>query len=456
MKTIASINPATGQVNGDFTHHSQEEIARKVLQADSAFCEWSSLDVSERSGHLRNISSVLEENKTEVGHLITSEMGKPVKQAIGEVTKCAMMFDYYADNAERLLANREEKTDAKRSTIFFEPMGTILCIKPWNFPFWQVLSAASHILAGGNVILLKPSSYVPGCALKIEELFIEAGVPEGVFQTLLTDSSTASSLIGSDAIAAVSFTGSTAAGRTVAVEAAAHMKKCVLELGGSDPFVVLGDADVREVVKTAVSGRFMNSGQTCIAAKRFIVHESLAEEFTSGFVEETKKLKVGNPLKEDTDIGPMIRPSHVEKLDSQVLESIEKGARIELGGGPVEGEGFFYSPVVLSGVDMNMPVMQQETFGPVAPIITFTDTDEAIRLANATPYGLGASVFSGDRQAGISFAKNVQAGIAGVNGFFRLDACMPFGGMKNSGMGRELSDIGFYEFMHVRSMKVYE
>ncbi|WP_300606838.1 NAD-dependent succinate-semialdehyde dehydrogenase [Methanohalophilus sp.] len=455
MKTIASINPATGQVNREFTLHSQEEISGKVRKSASAFEVWSSLDVSERADYLKNVSSLLRGKKEELGQLITMEMGKPVKQARAEVSKCAVIFDYYADNAQQLLASREEKTDAEKSVIFFEPMGTVLCIKPWNFPFWQVLSAASHILAGGNVILLKHSSYVPGCALKLEELFIEAGVPEGVFQTLLTDSSTASSLIGSDKIAAVSFTGGTDAGRKVAVEAASHMKKFVLELGGSDPFVVLEDADVKKAVEVAARSRFLNSGQTCIASKRFIVHEAIADEFTSGFVEQTMKMNVGDPFDEDTDIGPLVRLSQVEELDLQVHKSLDMGAKMELKGGPVEGEGFFYSPVILSNVNTDMPVMQQETFGPVAPIITFEGRDEAIRFANATPYGLGASIWCGELQDGISFAKKVHAGVVGVNGFFRPDACLPFGGMKNSGMGRELSDFGLYEFMHIRSMKLY-
>ncbi|MBP2030032.1 succinate-semialdehyde dehydrogenase/glutarate-semialdehyde dehydrogenase [Methanohalophilus levihalophilus] len=455
MKSISSINPATGQINREFAPHSQEEIAEKVQKSGSAFEQWSSFDISERTDYLRNISSLLRGNKEELGHLITMEMGKPIKQARAEISKCAVIFDYYADHAERLLASREEETDAEKSTIFFEPMGTVLCIKPWNFPFWQVLSAASHILVGGNVILLKHSSYVPECALKMEELFIEAGVPEGVFQTLLTDSSTASSLIGSDKISAVSFTGGTNSGRKIAVEAASHMKKFVLELGGSDPFVVLEDADVREAVKVAAPSRFINTGQTCIASKRFIVHESIADEFTAGFVEETMKMKVGNPFDEDTDIGPMVRPSQVKELDMQVRKSLAMGAKLELEGGPVEGKGFFYSPVILSNANTDMPVMQEETFGPVAPIVTFKDRGEAIRLANATPYGLGGSVWSGDKEEGMSFAKKVHAGIVGVNGFFRPDACLPFGGMKHSGMGRELSDFGLYEFMHVRSMKLY-
>jgi succinate-semialdehyde dehydrogenase/glutarate-semialdehyde dehydrogenase len=455
MKTIASINPATGSSLGKFPLHSTGEIKRKLQLSASAFSEWSNLDIAVRAGYLRDVAAVLIRDNKELSELITQEMGKPVRQARGEVSKCAGVLDYYADNAERLLAEQEEQTACTRSTIFFEPMGAVLCIKPWNFPFWQVLSAASHILAGGNVILLKHSGYVPGCALKLEEVFAEAGVPEGVFQTLLMDSSTAFSLIGSDAIAAVSFTGGTETGRKVAVEAASHMKKAVLELGGSDPFVVLEDADVTEAVQAAVPARFLNTGQTCIAAKRFIVHESLAEEFTAAFVETTRKLKVGDPLEEDTDIGPLVRPEQVRQLNAQVCESVNMGARVELEGGPVEGNGFFYSPVVLSGVDTDMPVMREETFGPVAPVITFREPEEAVRLANATPYGLGASVWCGDRQAGIAFAGKVHAGVTGINGFFNPEACLPFGGMKNSGMGRELSDFGFYEFMHIRSMKVY-
>jgi succinate-semialdehyde dehydrogenase/glutarate-semialdehyde dehydrogenase len=330
----------------------------------------------------------------------------------------------------------------------------VLAIKPWNFPFWQVLSAASHVLAGGNVMLLKHSSYVPMCALEIENIFLEAGFPEGVFQTLLIDGKMASSLISRDEVKAVSFTGGYDAGQKVAEIAAHKMKKFVLELGGSDPFIILDDANVGMAAKVGVASRFINTGQTCIAAKRFMVAEDVAEEFTERFVEHTLNLKIGDPMDPDTDIGPMVRNEQMLILEDQVRDAISRGAKALIPGGRMAVEGYMYSPTVLAEVSSEMKVMREETFGPVAPIITVKDEKEAIEIANDSEFGLGASVWSQDRDRAMRVATELETGMVGVNSFCTPQACLPFGGVKKSGMGRELSKHGFYEFMNIKSVKL--
>lgn len=454
MNAMISINPATGKVNGEFEMHSPEEVDSILKKASETFLEWRSLAAAERAVYLEEVAAVLRKEKQDLAETITKEMGKPIKQSLPEVEKCATIFDYFAENIESLL-EPDVVEEGSSAFISFEPMGTILAIKPWNFPLWQVLSAASHVLAGGNTMVMKHSSYVPMCALKIEEVFEKAGVPEGVFQTLLVDGPTASSLISRPEIAAVSFTGSLPSGQKVAETAGRNMKKCVLELGGSDPFIVLEDADIEEAAKVAVSGRFINTGQTCISSKRFIVEGSVADEFTALFVEKTHALKLGDPMDPEADLGPLVREDQVALLEAQVREAVSMGAKVELEGGSLEGEGYYFSPVVLSDVTTDMGVMKEETFGPIAPIISVKDEAEALEIANATEFGLGASVWSGDEVKASSLACQIQAGIVGVNGFFRPQANMPFGGVKKSGIGRELSRFGFYEFMNIKSTKVY-
>ncbi len=455
MNLISSINPTTGTIIKQFRPHSEEQIDASLRKADCAFHEWKELDMSERSKLLNDFSQLLRSRKQELGELITLEMGKVIKQSVAEVVKCADTFDYFAAHAEEFMQPEEAETDASKSMVSYEPMGPVLAIKPWNFPFWQVLSAASHILAAGNVMLLKHSSYVPMCALKMEELFLEAGLPDGAFQTLLIDGSTASSLIPREEIKAVSFTGGEVAGKKVAEIAARNMKKFVLELGGSDPFIVLSDADVEKAATIAVPSRCINAGQTCIAAKRFIVAQEVAEEFTGKFVELTEKLKIGDPMGKNTDIGPLVREEQISTLQQQVEDAIAKGARPLVPGGKMEREGFFYSPAVLEDVNLDMKVMSEETFGPVAPIITVKNEQEAIRTANSTQFGLGASVWTKDREKGALLARKLEAGMVAVNAFFRPEACMPFGGIKESGMGREMAKHGFYEFVHLKSIKIY-
>ncbi len=455
MDTIASINPTTGKAFQQFQPYDEDRIDQAVKRARLAFEDWRNLDVSERSKYLIDVASVIRDRKHELGEMITIEMGKPIKQSVPEVEKCAQMFEYFARNAEWLLEPEAVGGDLPSSSISFEPMGTVLCIKPWNFPLWQVLSAASHVLAGGNVVLLKHSSYVPGCALEIERIFIEAGLPEGTFQTLLIDGPTASGLIERDGINAVSFTGGLPAGRMVAEAAARNMKKCVCELGGSDPFIVLEDANLKEAAKVAAAGRLINAGQTCIASKRFIVADTIAKEFTARFVEQTRDRVIGDPLDPNTDIGPLVRNRSIILLEGQVRDAVAKGAGVALEGGRIPGPGYFFSPVILSGVSCDMKVMREETFGPVAPIITFRDEDEAIRYANDTDFGLGASIWGKDLDRVRLFAGDIQAGVVGVNGFFTPQADLPFGGVKMSGVGRELSHFGFYEFMNIKATKIY-
>ena len=455
MTLISSINPTTGKTIKQFQPHSNEQINAALKKADTTFHEWKELDVSERSKLLIDVSKMLRNRKQELGELITLEMGKVIKQSVSEVVKCADTIDYFAANAEKMMQPDRAETDATKSIVSYEPMGPVLAIKPWNFPFWQVLSAASHILAAGNVILLKHSSYVPMCALKMEEIFLEAGFPEGVFQTLLINGSTASSLISRDEVKAISFTGGDIAGIKVAELAACNMKKFVLELGGSDPFIVLADADVEKAAAIAVPSRCINTGQTCIAAKRFIVAQEVAENFIERFVEITEKLKLGDPMDKSTDIGPLVREKQISILEGQVKDAISKGAKTLLPGGKMDREGFFYSPTVLADATPGMKVMTEETFGPVAPIITVKNDQEAIRVANTTQFGLGASIWTEDREKGTLLARQLETGMVAINAFFRPEACMPFGGIKGSGMGREMSKHGFYEFMHLKSIKIY-
>ncbi len=455
MKKMVSINPATGEINREFELYSQETINEAVRKSRAAFSEWKNLDFSERAEYLTNAAKVLRRRKKELGEIITLEMGKPIKESIPEVEKCAWALEYFAENAERFLEPEIVETDAKKAYVSFEPRGTILCIMPWNFPFWQALRFAAPALSGGNVVLLKHSSYVPLCALELEKVFSEAGFSEGVFQTLLIDGSTASSLIKRKEIDAVSLTGSVLAGQKVAEVCGQNMKKFVLELGGSDPFIVLADANIEKAAKIAVASRFLDAGQSCIAAKRFIVEESIAEEFTSKFVEYAANLKVGDPMHPDTDIGPLVREEQIELLEEQVKDALSKGAKALLEGGRLERKGFFYSPVVLSDVTREMKVLKEETFGPVAPVIPVKDEAEAIKVANDSELGLGASIWSEDRDKALRLAKEIEAGVVVVNSLVKSDPRLPFGGVKKSGIGRELSKFGLYEFMNIKSISVY-
>lgn len=455
MKKMISINPATGEVNREFELYPGDRIDEAIKKARAAFSEWKGLDISDRAQYLKNAARVLRRRKKELGEIITMEMGKAIKESIPEVEKCAWALEYFAENAEGFLEPEIVETDAKRAYVSFEPRGTILCIMPWNFPFWQAIRFGSPALAGGNVVLLKHSSYVPLCALELEKVFLEAGFPEGVYQTLLIDGSTASSLISRDEIDAVSLTGSLSAGQKVAEAAGKNMKKIVLELGGSDPFIVLSDADVEEAARVGVASRFLDSGQSCIAAKRFIVEQSIAEEFTSMFVEFASDLKVGDPMDADTDIGPLVREQQIELLEEQVKDALSSGAKALLEGGRLKRNGFFFSPVILTDLSNDMKVLKEETFGPLAPIVSVKDEVEALKIANDSEFGLGASIWSEDRERALRLAGNLEAGVVSINSLVKSDPRLPFGGVKKSGMGRELSKFGLYEFMNIKSISVY-
>lgn len=455
MKELLSINPASGELNRELELYSDEKVNEAIKKAQRAFLDWKKLDIADRAKHIKNAAKVLRKKKQELGELITMEMGKTITESVAEVEKCAWALDYFADNAEQFLDEELVETDARTSFVAFEPLGIVLSIMPWNFPFWQALRFGAPALAGGNVILLKHSSSVPLCALAIENVFTEAGLPEGVYQTLLIDGAAASSLISRDEIRAVTFTGSVSAGQKVAVAAAKSMKKFVLELGGSDPFIVLKDADIEEAAKVAVTSRFLNSGQSCIAAKRFIVQQSVSEQFTSKFVEFARALKVGDPMDENTDIGPLVRKEQVTLIEEQVRDATAKGATVLLKGGNRGGKGFFYSPVILTNLTDDMKVITEETFGPVAPIITVADEEEAVRVANNTEFGLGASIWSKDMDKALRIAGKLQVGTVVINSLVRSDPRLPFGGMKKSGIGRELSKYGLYEFMNIKSISVF-
>lgn len=455
MQKIISINPATEDINGEFDSFSEERIDLAIKKSRTAFSGWKKISISDRSEYLENAAKVLLKRKNELGKLITSEMGKVKKESISEIEKCAWVLEYFAENTSEFLEREIIETDANKSCIKFEPYGTILSIMPWNFPFWQAIRFAAPALAGGNVILLKHSSYVPLCAIELERVFLDAGFPEGVYQTLLIDGKTTSELICRNEINGVSMTGSVSTGMKVAETCGKNLKKLVLELGGSDPFIVLADADIDKAANIAVEARFRNSGQSCINAKRFIVDESIVQEFTSMFVENTRKLKIGDPMDGNTDIGPLVREDQIKILENQSNDALLKGAKVMLEGERVDKKGFFYSPVILTDVTKDMLVMKEETFGPVAPILSVKDEYEAIKIANDSEFGLGASIWSENIENALLLGNNIEAGMVFINNLARSDPRLPFGGVKKSGIGRELSKFGLYEFMRTKSISIY-
>ncbi|MDW7732628.1 MAG: NAD-dependent succinate-semialdehyde dehydrogenase [Methanolobus sp.] len=455
IESIKSINPATEEIIGDFELDTRYMIEDKIRLVGKDFGDWKNTMPADRSMYLGNIAGLLRERKQELAKIITLEMGKPIRESLGEIEKCAWLSEFFAQNLETFLAAEFVDTDAETSGFLYEPMGTILAIMPWNFPFWQAMRAAIPAIAAGNVVLLKHSSNVPMCALEIEKVFCAAGMPPGIFRTMLISGREASELIAREEIKGISFTGSTDAGQKVAAEAGRYMKKFVLELGGSDPFIVLEDADLEKAVEEGIKSRFRNGGQSCIAAKRFLVAQSIADDFTDMFVDKVEKLKIGDPLDQETEMGPLASAEQVGKLQRQVDDTLAMGADILLEGGPVDGDGFFYKPVVLSNITGGAPVLKEETFGPVAPIVSFSDEREAVELANSTQFGLGASVWTGDRDGAMTLARKIQAGVVTINHKIESDPRLPFGGFKKSGLGRELYRVGMQEFMQIKSLKVY-
>lgn len=451
---IATINPATGEVVRTFPSLTDAEIEKKLQLAVSVFKSERETPFAVRSERMRKAAEILERDKEKFARLMTLEMGKTYKSAVAEAVKCTTACRYYAENIEKFMADEVVQTGAKRSFVRYLPIGPILAIMPWNFPFWQVIRFAAPALMAGNVGLLKHASNVPQCALAIESIFREAGFPEGAFQTLLIGSAQVDALLNDPRIVAATLTGSEQAGIQVGVGAAKRIKKVVLELGGSDPFIVMPSADLDAAVSTAVQARIQNNGQSCIAAKRFIVAESIADEFEKKFVAKMQSLKIGDPFDEKTELGPLSTPDAVKDLDRDVHKSIEAGAKILTGGHPIAGKGNFYAPTVLTNVPKGSPAYAEEFFGPVASIFRVKDQDEAIRLANDVRFGLGASAWTNDEKERERFINELEAGMVFINKMVASDPRIPFGGVKASGHGRELGMVGLREFLNAKTVWV--
>jgi succinate-semialdehyde dehydrogenase/glutarate-semialdehyde dehydrogenase len=450
--TIATVSPLTGEILRTFIPLDADGIDTALARTTDAFHVNRARTFGERAVRMRSAAASLEERAEELGRLITTEMGKPLAAAVAEVKKCATTCRYYAEHAEAFLADEPVATDAQESYIRYEPLGPVLAVMPWNFPFWQVFRFAAPALMAGNAALLKHASNVPQCALAIEEVFREAGFTDGEFQTLLIGSDAVPRLLEDERIRAVTLTGSEPAGASVASDAAKRIKKSVLELGGSDPFVVMPSADLEEAVKVGVKARIVNNGQSCIAAKRFIVHESIAEAFEAKFAQAMAALKVGDPFDPSTEVGPLATPQIVKDIDEQVQRSIAAGARLITGGRRLGERGNFYAPTVLADIPSAAPASCEETFGPVASLFRVRDVDEAIAKANDTIFGLGASVWTNDREEVRRFVAGIESGQVFVNAMVASDPRVPFGGMKHSGFGRELGIHGIREFVNIKTV----
>jgi len=452
---IKSINPATEEVIQEYNIINEKEIKEKIKIAKDTFSRWKN-DIDQRSRDLAIVAEEFSKNKEELAQICTNEMGKTIKESRSEVEKCSWVLKYYADNGKILVQDQVINSDARKSTITFEPLGIIASIMPWNFPYWQALRFASPSLMVGNVSILKPSSKTIQCGLKIQEIFKNSDIEKGIFQTIIADSTMAEKLIESEDIQAVTFTGSVPAGSKVAQKAVSQIKKCVLELGGSDPFIVLEDADIEKATTGAVKGRFINCGQSCIASKRFFVVKDVANEFIEKFVHKTEKLKIGDPLSEETDIGPLSSSDGLENINEIVQDAIDKGAELLTGGEKINDKGYFYKPTILKKISHRMRIDEEETFGPVAPITVVDDEMEAIKFANDSKFGLGASIWTTDLEKADSLPRLVESGIVTVNNVVASDPRIPFGGVKKSGFGRELSRYGMLEFTNIKSVRLYE
>jgi len=451
---IATINPATGEVVKTFQPLTETEIEKKVQLSVRAFKAELKTPFAVRAKRMLRAAEILERDKEKFAHLMTLEMGKPYKAAVAEAVKCTTACRYYAENAERFMADEPVETGAKKSFIRYLPIGPVLAVMPWNFPFWQVIRFAAPALMAGNVGLLKHSSNVPQCALAIEEIFLEAGFPAGVFQTLLIGSGQVDALLNDPRIVAATLTGSEQAGIQVGIGAAKRIKKVVLELGGSDPFIVMPSADLEVAVKTAVEARILNNGQSCIAAKRFIVADSIAAEFEKKFVARMESLKIGDPFDEKTELGPLATADAVTTLDADVQKTVKAGAKLLTGGHPLKQKGNYYAPTVLTNIPKDSPAYGEEFFGPVASIFRVKDQDEAIRIANDVRFGLGASAWTNDDQERERFINELEAGMVFINKMVASDPRIPFGGVKQSGHGRELGAVGIREFLNAKTVWV--
>lgn len=449
---IQTINPATGEIVKTFEEFSKEQVDLIIKDVYEAFLSWKKSAISERKNLMLKAAGVLRKNKQKYAEIMTLEMGKAITQSTGEVEKCAWVCEYYAENAELILGKEFIETDASQSYVRFDPIGPVLAVMPWNFPFWQVFRFAAPALMAGNVGLLKHASNVPMCALAIEEVFTEAGFPENTFKTLLIGSSLVENVVNNPLVKAATLTGSEPAGKKVAQACGNKLKKTVLELGGSDPFIVLADADLDEAVKVGVSARMLNNGQSCIAAKRFIVVEEIADEFEKKFVECMEKVVVGDPTNLDTEQGSMAREDLLIELHEQVKKSLDAGAVLLSGGERMNLKGAFYKPTVLSNIKKGMPAYHEEMFGPVASIIRAADDTDAINIANDSEFGLGASLWTKDLKKAESLAEEIESGSVFINGLVKSDPRLPFGGVKTSGYGRELSHYGIKEFVNIKTV----
>jgi succinate-semialdehyde dehydrogenase/glutarate-semialdehyde dehydrogenase len=451
--SIETVNPATGRVIAKYQNMTEDEVKKKVTNARLALQGWKNLDIGERCSITRNLGRVMRRNKDSYAKLITEEMGKPIRQATAEIEKCAWLCDYYSETAESFLRDELIPTEFRKSFVSFEPIGVIAGIMPWNFPFWQAMRFAVPALTAGNVEILKHSSICLGSAIKLEDAFTEAGFPQNVFQTVIGNSTVGEALIKSK-IDAVSVTGSINTGKRIAELASKDLKKFVLELGGSDPFIVLDDADLNQTAYMATQSRLLNTGQSCIAAKRFIVVKEIADKFTKLFVESTEAEQVGDPMNPKTTVGPLVRESQRQALSVQVQDAKSKEGKILTGGNSVQGEGYFYEPTIVSNVSQDMKILREEVFGPAAPIIIVNNEEEAIAEANNSEFGLGASVWTNNLERGMRLARRIQSGLVSINEMVKSDPRLPFGGTKLSGIGRELSEFGIKEFVNIKSVIV--
>ena len=452
---IKTINPATEEIIQEYEVMTKEQINDRVKIAQNTFQDWKK-DPSKRTDLLHDFANELRRDKENLAKTATNEMGKAIKEARSEVEKCAWTIEYYADHGKIFSTDEVVNTDARKSVITFQPFGVIGSIMPWNFPYWQGLRFAAPSLMVGNTIILKPASATMQCGIEIEKTFEKAGVPQGVFQTLVGDSRIAETLIDSDGINAVTFTGSVPVGAKVAQRATSKLKKTVLELGGSDPFIVCEDADIEKASIGAVKGRFINCGQSCIASKRFIVVKEVADEFTEKFVQKTEQLRVGDPLSEDTDVGPLVNAKSLENMEGIVNRTIKSGAELLTGGERINSKGYFFKPAIFKSVSPEMEIAQEEVFGPVAPIIIANDEKQALEIANDSKFGLGASIWTQNLEKAERLSAMVASGIVTVNNVVVSDPRVPFGGIKNSGFGRELSRYGMLEFVNIKSVRFYD
>lgn len=451
---VTTINPATEQTLDEYEVMASDDINNVVQKARQSFQEWRN-NMQKRAAFLYNVAHLFRKDKERLAKVITMEMGKAIKEARSEVDKCAWVMEYYADYGSNFIADETTNTDARKSFIAFQPLGVVGSIMPWNFPYWQALRFASPSLMAGNTIVLKPASATLQCGIEIEKSFQRAGLPDGVFQTAVGDSRVAEMLIDSD-VNAVTFTGSVEVGKKVGQRAVAQLKKCVLELGGSDPFIVCADADLEKASTGAVKGRFINCGQSCIATKRFFVVEKIADEFIEMFTQKTEKLKIGDPLSEETDIGPLVNSESLENIEGIVTDAVEAGAEALTGGERKGDKGYYYNPTILTKISPKMRIAREETFGPVAPITVVKDEIQAVDLANHSEFGLGASIWTQDLIKAERLSRLVESGIVTVNNVVVSDPRVPFGGIKNSGFGRELSRYGMLEFVNIKSVRFYD